>query len=235
MEYLPGMSLAELVERFGPLPPARVIHLLRQTCDALGEAHAAGLIHRDIKPGNIFAAHRGGVYDVAKLLDFGLVKPLGRRAARALDHRRGHHRLAAVHVARAGHRRRRTRRPQRHLFSGRGGLLPADRPAAVRGDKPIKVMIAHVHEAVIPPSKRGVDVPEDLEQVILRCLAKKPADRYPGRGESRRRPGRVRVGRPLEPGGRPSVGGNGVTASHALGQDLRWSSATTTWPPSKPY
>ena len=76
------MSLAELVEKHGPLPPARVIHLLTQTCDALAEAHADGLIHRDIKPGNIFAAQRGGVYDVAKLLDFGLVKPVvdGRRA-----------------------------------------------------------------------------------------------------------------------------------------------------------
>ncbi|MBL9123519.1 MAG: serine/threonine protein kinase, partial [Planctomycetaceae bacterium] len=76
MEYLPGMSLAELVRRHGPLPPERVVHLLRQTCDALREAHSFGLIHRDIKPGNIFAAERGGVHDVAKLLDFGLVKPL---------------------------------------------------------------------------------------------------------------------------------------------------------------
>jgi eukaryotic-like serine/threonine-protein kinase len=75
MEYLPGLSLAELVERHGPLPPERVIYLLRQACQALQEAHAAGLIHRDIKPANIFAAFRGGRHDVTKLLDFGLVKP----------------------------------------------------------------------------------------------------------------------------------------------------------------
>ena len=70
------MNLQELVERFGPLPPGRVIHFLDQVCDALAEAHDQGLIHRDIKPANIFAAERGGVYDVAKLLDFGLVKPM---------------------------------------------------------------------------------------------------------------------------------------------------------------
>ena len=75
MEYLPGLSLEDLVERHGPLPPGRVVYLLRQVCGALREAHAAGLIHRDIKPSNVFAAHRGGMDDVAKLLDFGLVLP----------------------------------------------------------------------------------------------------------------------------------------------------------------
>src|ERR1700716_4299155 len=75
MESRPALSLAELIERHGPLPPARLVYLLRQVCGALREAHAAGLIHRDIKPSNIFAARRGGNDDVAKLLDFGLVRP----------------------------------------------------------------------------------------------------------------------------------------------------------------
>src|SRR5205814_3458599 len=73
MEYLPGLSLAELVERYGPLPPARAVFLLRQVCGALREVHAAGLIHRDIKPSNIFAARRGDMDDVAQLLDSGLL------------------------------------------------------------------------------------------------------------------------------------------------------------------
>ncbi len=60
MEYLPGLSLAELVEQYGPVPPERAVHLLRQVCGALGEAHSAGLIHRDLKPSNIIAARRGG-------------------------------------------------------------------------------------------------------------------------------------------------------------------------------
>jgi serine/threonine protein kinase len=81
MEYLPGLSLEELIERHGPLPPGRVVYLLRQVCRALREAHAAGLVHRDIKPSNIFASRRGGMDDVAKLFDFGLVMPLARAGA----------------------------------------------------------------------------------------------------------------------------------------------------------
>ena len=77
MEYLPGMNLEDLVEQHGPMPPERAVHLLRQVCQALREAHGIGLIHRDIKPSNIFACERGKVYDVAKLLDFGLVKGFG--------------------------------------------------------------------------------------------------------------------------------------------------------------
>ena len=76
MEYLPGMDLQALVDTTGPMPAARVVHLMKQVSSALGEAHRSGLIHRDIKPGNIFATERGGVLDVAKLLDFGLVKSL---------------------------------------------------------------------------------------------------------------------------------------------------------------
>jgi serine/threonine-protein kinase len=74
MEYLRGLSLQELVARHGPLPPARAAHLLRQVCGALQEAHAGGLVHRDIKPSNVIVCQRGGVCDVAKLLDFGLVR-----------------------------------------------------------------------------------------------------------------------------------------------------------------
>ena len=72
MEFLPGLSLQEVVERQGPLQPERAVHLLRQVCNALTEAHGMGLVHRDIKPSNIIASKRGGILDVAKLLDFGL-------------------------------------------------------------------------------------------------------------------------------------------------------------------
>jgi serine/threonine-protein kinase len=76
MGYLSGLSLAELVERYGALPRGRAVYLLGQVCGALREARAAGLIHLDIKPSNIFASRRGGIDDVAKLFDFGLVLPL---------------------------------------------------------------------------------------------------------------------------------------------------------------
>lgn len=74
MEYLDGADLRRVVERHGPLPAARVIHLLGQACGALAEAHAAGLVHRDLKPSNLMLCRRGGLHDVVKVVDFGLVR-----------------------------------------------------------------------------------------------------------------------------------------------------------------
>ena len=74
MELLPGMNLGELIKRAGPLPPERAVHFLTEISDALREAHQTGLIHRDIKPGNIFISERGGIRDYTKLLDFGVVR-----------------------------------------------------------------------------------------------------------------------------------------------------------------
>jgi serine/threonine-protein kinase len=74
MEYVEGLNLRELVDRYGPVNPGRVVYLLRQVCAALAEAHAAGLVHRDIKPGNVMLTELAGLADVVKVLDFGLVQ-----------------------------------------------------------------------------------------------------------------------------------------------------------------
>ena len=76
MEYLEGMDLQRLVEKFGPLPPERTAFILRQVCGSLAEAHSRGIIHRDLKPSNIFLTELGGLYDFVKVLDFGLAKQM---------------------------------------------------------------------------------------------------------------------------------------------------------------
>ena len=84
MEYLDGLTVSEVIARSGALPVARAIHVLRQACAALAEAHGKGLVHRDIKPENIMVCRYGGIYDFVKILDFGLVKSLAREHSRDL-------------------------------------------------------------------------------------------------------------------------------------------------------
>jgi serine/threonine-protein kinase len=74
MEYLTGMSLASVIEKFGPLPQARAIHIALQACLALEEAHGAGIIHRDLKPHNLHLTHMPDELDFVKLLDFGIAR-----------------------------------------------------------------------------------------------------------------------------------------------------------------
>ncbi len=84
MEYLEGLSLSDLVERYGPMPPARTAYILRQACASLWEAHSCGLVHRDIKPQNIMLCEIRGERDFVKVLDFGLVKQISGEQTRDL-------------------------------------------------------------------------------------------------------------------------------------------------------
>ena len=179
MEFLPGLSLAELVERHGPLPPGRAVYLLRQACGALAEAHAAGLVHRDLKPANLFSAHRGGRYDVAKVLDFGLVQSPAAPDDPELSHAgmvQGTPQYMAPEQA-AGDRKLDGRCDLYALGAVSYFLLTGRAPFAGLG--PVAAMAAHLHKPVEPPSRHRPGLPADLEAVILRCLAKAPADRYP--------------------------------------------------------
>jgi serine/threonine-protein kinase len=179
MELLVGLNLTDLVRYYGLLPPERVVYLLSQVCDALGEAHGQGLIHRDIKPANVFAARKGGVYDVAKLLDFGLVRRATGEPADA-PAEKGSISGSPAFMA-----------PEQGLLGGTadarcdlyslgavGYFLLTGRPP-FDGPTALDQIAAHARASVVPPSGRGVQVPRDLEQVILRCLAKKPDDRFP--------------------------------------------------------
>jgi eukaryotic-like serine/threonine-protein kinase len=84
MEYLDGMTVSQLLERQSPVPVARTIHILRQACAALAEAHGRQIVHRDIKPENVMVCRYGGAYDFVKILDFGLVKHIAGKHSRDL-------------------------------------------------------------------------------------------------------------------------------------------------------
>lgn len=183
MEFLPGMNLGEIVRRFGPMPPSRAIHLVRQACDALQEAHDVGLLHRDLKPANLFAAVRGGFYDVAKLLDFGLAKPLTSLDSASLT---ADGTITGSPLYMSPEQATGDREPDaRSDIYAMGALLyflVTGRPP-FENEKPIKVLISHAHEPVLPPSKWRDDLPLDLESVIMRCLAKSPDERYQSASE----------------------------------------------------
>lgn len=177
MEFLPGMSLEQLIKQHGPMPASRVVYLLKQICEALYEAHSLGMIHRDLKPGNIFSAYRGGQWDVAKLLDFGLVKTLGLNEDISVtqtgtvtgsplymspeqaqgddpDARSDIYSLGVVAY---------------HLLTGQPPF---------RGDHAIKVIIAHSSEIPKPLRELKDNIPEDVEEIVLKALQKAPEDRF---------------------------------------------------------
>jgi serine/threonine-protein kinase len=179
MEYLPGMNLEDLVEEHGPMPPERALHLVRQVTQALREAHGIGLIHRDIKPSNIIACERGKVYDVAKLLDFGLVKHFGLTNDDARLTQEGSFTGSPAFMSpeqAAGQPQLDARSDIYNLgavayFLITGQLL-FDRVS------PLQMLHAHAYEALVPSSQFQEIVPADLQQVILRCLEKEPDRRY---------------------------------------------------------
>ena len=177
MELLDGLTLHDLVQQYGPQPPGRVIALLRQICGSLSEAHSLGLIHRDIKPANVLVNQRGGMFDVIKVVDFGLVKELFGDEARitranaitgtplymapeSIDHHQGvDQRVDLYAVGGVGY----------YLLSG-AELFDAESLFEL-----LKLQSTTMPD---PPSLRtGVSIPADLERVIMRCLAKSPLDR----------------------------------------------------------
>ncbi|MFQ3650598.1 MAG: serine/threonine-protein kinase [Gemmataceae bacterium] len=179
MEYLEGLTLEELVSRFGPLPPARVIHLLRQVCRALREAHGVGLLHRDIKPSNIIVCTQGGEFDVIKLLDFGLVQSIGTETDSRLTIK-GMILGSPLFMSpeQAAGRNDLTPAADIYAVGGVGYFLLTGHPPFER-ETAMELMLAHAYEPVPPPSTYVPGLPEDLQQLIVRCLAKKPADRFP--------------------------------------------------------
>jgi len=183
MELLDGADLAQVVARTGRMPAARVIHVLSQACAALREAHGLGLVHRDVKPGNIMLCRHGGEHDFVKVVDFGLVKDVSPGAARLTQVGliSGTPETLAPEVIQGA-----PASPAADLY-GLGCVayfLLTGRPIFDVA-APLEFLVKHQDEAPVPPSRHAADVPRDLETVVLRCLEKDPARRHPGAGALR--------------------------------------------------
>jgi hypothetical protein len=177
MELLDGATLAEVVERGGPLGAGRVVHILRQVCGSLREAHGIDLIHRDIKPANIMLCERGGVPDTVKVLDFGLVKELKKSESASLTH-------ADVVTGTPQYM------PPEALSSpdsidarsdlyslGAVAFLLLTGEEVFSGGTMVEICSHHLHTKPRRPSELVENVPEDLEALVMACLEKKPDDR----------------------------------------------------------
>ena len=181
MELLEGVNLETLVKRFGPVPPERVVYLLRQACASLAEAHHRGLVHRDIKPANIYLCQRGMEYDVVKVLDFGIVKkavtddePSVRELTRANDVAGTPEYMAPEIAMGTGSVDGRT---DIYALGCVAFWLLTGRPV-FEEKTPMAAIIAHVQRQPISPSTATeFEVPPALDQIILDCLSKDPEAR----------------------------------------------------------
>ncbi len=176
MEYLDGVDLETLVRTSGPQPWTRVVHILRQVCGALGEAHDHGLIHRDIKPGNIILCSRGGIPDVAKVLDFGLVKEIAKddKLTRA-DIVTGTPAYIAPEAVTDPDNVNAT--SDLYAVGGVGYYLLCGEQVFV-GATVIEMCMHHVSTEPEPPSARtDNEVPRGIEAIIMQCLEKDPSKR----------------------------------------------------------
>jgi eukaryotic-like serine/threonine-protein kinase len=183
MELLVGIDLEKLVSRFGPVPPERAVHILKQVCHSLDEAHQNGLTHRDIKPANIFVSAVGTELDFVKVLDFGLVRVLPARtdadqiklsADRPVG---GTPAYTAPEIASG-----QTSYDHRvDLYAiGCVGYWLVTGKLVFEGDSMLNVLVDHAH--TVPPrphTRTDQSIPAELEQIIMDCLEKDPARRPP--------------------------------------------------------
>jgi eukaryotic-like serine/threonine-protein kinase len=178
MEFLDGIDLQVLVEKYGPQPESRVIHILQQVCGSLFEAHSLGLVHRDIKPANIMLNRRGGEPDVAKVLDFGLVKALDEdkqanlTAANSLTGTPLYISPEAIQTPNAI-----DNRSDLYAVGAVGYFLLTGRPV-FEAQSIMELCRQHIEAIPILPSVRlGRPVSPELEATLMACLEKSRAKR----------------------------------------------------------
>ncbi len=176
LELLDGLDLEAVITRSGPFSPARTIHVARQACGSLAEAHAAGIVHCDMKPANVFLTRAAGQHDFVKVLDFGLAHiTVGPGSSTVLEGIRGTPAFMPPEVIR-GERVG----PESDVYS-MGAVLyfMVTGTTVFMAERFHDFVKSHLEQPPEPPSKRlGRPVPADLERVILRCLAKARTERF---------------------------------------------------------
>ena len=178
MEYLDGLDLQALVSRHGPQPEGRVIHILKQVCGSLAEAHSIGLIHRDVKPANILLNARGGMFDVVKLLDFGLVKVIDQSSEAQVTNAGGVV-GTPTYMSPESYQSPDTVDARTDLYAvGAVGYFLLTGEPPFLGESVLDILKHQVETVPEPPSQRlGQPVSPELERLLLRCLSKSPAER----------------------------------------------------------
>ena len=181
MELLDGLDLESLVKRFGSVDAGRTAYMIRHACRSLGEAHARGLIHRDVKPSNIFTCRLGLNVDFVKVLDFGLVK-----------HKEGDENAPTVLLTQpdVATGTPAFMAPEMALgektVDGRADIYALGCVAhwlltgrlVFEADTPVKMMLQHIQKEPEAASRHAeVEVPAELDRLILKCLSKNPAER----------------------------------------------------------
>jgi serine/threonine-protein kinase len=212
MEFLDGVSLRDALQR-GPLAPQRVVKILIQCCASLAEAHSIGIIHRDIKPDNVFLLNMAGSPDFVKLLDFSVAK--------LLEGDRMKTQAGVVFGT-----------PQ-YMSPEQGRGLPLDARSDLyalgvlafemltgnvpfNDDNPMTVIQMHLHGA-IPPMPESL--PYSVQMIVRRAMEKDPARRYQSSGEMMQHCQQVFA--ELNSGG-VSIGGGGVPRTMIAGQNPQY-------------
>ena len=178
MEYLHGVSVDALVHAVGPLPPARVVHLLKQVCGSLGEAHAQGFVHRDVKPGNLIICERGGIADFVKVLDFGLVKDVTSRE-NTHSSQAGHLFGTPQYMAPESFRGSVAASPLVDIYAvGAVAYFMLTGRDAFAAESLMELIALQLEGQVVAPAAvLGRALPADLERIVMRCLSNDSAQR----------------------------------------------------------